>query len=146
MPTSFCRSILIALAVVLLPLSVQAQTQTVLSVEVNKPFQLQAEHDGLSTAGYRVYVDGVKVGPDVTSGAQTAGVVTLPVAAVTARGDHTIQVAAYNADSEAKSDPVTLRVASATPNKPKNLRIVIVGTVSSNGLMTFELQELSQLQ
>lgn len=135
------RLLIIATALLLTASAAQAQTQ----VEINKPFSVQADHDGKDTAGYRVYIDGVKVGTDQPTSILAAGVLTVAMQGISARGDHQVQISAFNADFEVKSDPETFKVVFPQPMKPGGVRLVIVGKVSENGVMTFELQELSEL-
>ena len=113
------------LLIVLLFVAAPVAAQT--SVPANAVLTLAADHDGANTDGYRVYVDGVKVS-DVPKTALVAGVLTATVPAQKP-GPHTVQLAAYNAVAEVKSDPVTF-TALQTPLKPSNLKLTWTVTIS----------------
>jgi len=112
---------LVVLLVVLNPYSAPAQSAT---VTAGKAFKVVALHDGVDTVGYRVYVDGVKVGADVGAAALVGGSVTLDVPAIAAQGAHTIQVAAFNGGGEARSPALAFSVVPTVPNAPTGLRII----------------------
>lgn len=116
-------------------------TQTVPTVTVGQAFQVLADHDGANTAGFRLYLDGVKVGTDLPVSIN-AGVFSANVPAQTVRGDHTLVLGAFNADGEARSDPLVFKVVLPSPVKPGNLRLVIVATTTADGKITLELQEI----
>lgn len=121
------------------PLYAQAAPEVV----AGAPYRVAADHNGVDTIGYRVYVDNVKVGNDLPLAALVAGVVTSVDLPGVARGAHTIQVAAYNEDNEVKSDPLSFTAKKKAPGKPTNTRIVLVANVASNGSVTFSVQEVT---
>lgn len=98
------------------------------SVQTNQPFRVQATHDGANTELYRLYVDGVQVGPDVpVSQALSGTTVTLPHAGLSQRGGHTVQIAALNSDHpEVRSAPLAFDVKMPPPNAPTGVVLVTV--------------------
>lgn len=101
-----------------------AQTST---VEVGKAFRVSADHDGLNTAGYRVKLDGVAQSDVLMGTVLAAGVVTVPVNAITARGAHTAILCAFNADGvESCSTALALTATAPKPNAPTNPRLALL--------------------
>lgn len=108
-----------------MPVYAQATTCSAnCSLVVGQAFQVQADHDGVNTDGYRVIIDGVQVGADMPLSALVAGVVTSLQIAAPARGTHTVGLQAFNVDGSALSNLVALTTKKAPPGKPNNPRIL----------------------
>jgi hypothetical protein len=134
----------VVLAVVALSVAPSlAHAQTVCSspctLTLGAAYSVAADHDGLNTTGYRVYVDGVKVGNDVPLSQLASGAVTISGLVAPGRGQHSLQVAAFNEDWETKSDPFVFTVKKQPPGKPGNTRILIAVTASENGSVSFKV-------
>ena len=86
------------------------------------PFTVSADHDGLDTLAYRLYVDGVQV-QEKPASALSAGVIAFADADGLPKGSYGIEVSAVNDDGEAKSELFTLIITGRAPNAPVNLRI-----------------------
>jgi hypothetical protein len=80
--------------------------------------------------GYRLYVDGSKVGADILASAGVREVVNVSVAT---RGAHSLEVRSYNADRETAAPAIALNAKLAAPGAPTNLRLQIVVTIAENG-------------
>lgn len=110
---------LFRLSLALLLLTAASASAQTTSVEVNQPFRAVFTHDGVNTTGYRVYVDGVQVGPDAPVTVLAGGSVSLAVpSGVPAAGTHTLQAAAFNAAGETKSAALTFTVTDPPPPPP----------------------------
>lgn len=92
---------------------------------VGQALKAMVTHDGVGTNGYRLYVDGVKSGPDLPATSLQAGTVTIQLPALPA-GRHTIDVAAFNDAGE--SAKATAPVFIGPPSAPGPLRFSIVTT------------------
>jgi len=119
-----------------------AFTQTVCSqncpVEVNKGFSVlfDAPGDGGTPVGYRLYLDGAKVGADIPA---TPGTVTVAGVLVSTVGTHQLQVSAFNATGEGqKTAALTLIANAPVPGIPSNLRIQLQVTIAQDG--TFQIR------
>ncbi len=75
----------------------------------NVPFHVVADHDGIATNTYQLFVDGIAVGTDVPVSALVNGSITLPVPGLTA-GTHTLAVEAINAVYVTPSVGLTIMV------------------------------------
>lgn len=102
----------------------QAQTPAPPAVTVGQVYQVQASHDGINAAGYRLYVDTVQVA-DVPAAQLVAGKITLTAPPITTRGSHTVTVSAYNLDKETQSDPLVFSGFLPAPGKPGGVTIII---------------------
>jgi len=121
--------------------SVTAQTAcpSPCTVDVGQAFTVTASHGGQNTTGYRIYVDGVKVGSDLPFSQLSSGTVTVAALVAPARGTHTIQLAAFNADKETKSDPFTMISTLPAPPKPGPVQLLLAITVAENGDVTLKM-------
>lgn len=120
------KSLSLSLALLLLG-AVSASAQT--SYPANAPLRVASTHDGLNVTGYRLYVDNARVGVDSTPSVRGVdGIVTLSLPTQPV-GSHTVQLAAFNADGETKSDAFAFRIASPAPTKPGTPSVQIVITV-----------------
>jgi hypothetical protein len=138
------KKYLLAIVLVLLTVtSARAQTPcpNPCVMTVGQVYTLQADHDGVDTTGYRVYLDGLKTGADLSMNALTSGVVTVSSLIAPARGAHTIQLAAFNEDNEAKSDPLSFTTKRKAPGKPGGTRIVITAQLV-NGEIKVQMVEV----
>lgn len=86
------------------------------------PFTVSADHDGVETTGYRLYVDGSQV-QEKPASALSAGVITFADSDGLPKGSYDLEVAAFNEDGETKSLPLTLIVMGKAPTAPINLHI-----------------------
>jgi len=116
---------LIAVACVLLS-AVSASAQT--PVAAGSALTAAADHTGANTTGYRLYIDGAKVGADMPMSSLAAGVLTVPVPPLSG-GAHTIEVSAFNPVSETKSAPLAV-FAWAPPDAPGGVRVTMAGTIT----------------
>lgn len=138
------KQLLCALAWILviacLPTPAAAQTPCSSNcvLAVGESFSAVADHDGANTVGYRLYIDNVKVGTDVPLASLQAGSVTVAALVAPARGSHTLQISAYNADFESKSDPFAFTTKLPPPGKPGNLRLLFAVVVADDGSVSFK--------
>jgi hypothetical protein len=102
----------------------QLIAQSVPSVPTNTAFRVIANHDGVATTGYRVYLDTVKHGADIpVSARQANGEVTFNIAGIPAAGPHRVEVTAFNDAGESAKLPLAFQVGP--PSVPSGIRIVI---------------------
>lgn len=125
------------------PAAAQTVCPTPCSLNVGQVYSLLADHDGTDTIGYRVYLDGVKVGADLSMNALAAGVVTVSSLVAPARGTHTLQMSAFNEDWDVKSDPLTFTSKKKAPGKPGNARITITAQIV-NGQILVRMVEVAE--
>lgn len=125
------------------PATAQVVCPNPCTIDVGKSFSFAADHDGVNTTGYRVYLDGVKTGPDLLVSALQAGAITVTLTAP-ARGSHALQLAAFNLDQETKSAPLTLVTRSPAPTAPTNLRITIVAQIARDGSVSFKIVDVTE--
>lgn len=83
------------------------------SVTAGQSFQVEAEHNGVGTTGYRVTVDAMRVGPDFLL-QPINGKITLPVPGQT-KGPHDITVTAFGPSGETTSLPLFFTLADPLP-------------------------------
>jgi hypothetical protein len=109
---------------------VGAQTVDPVPFQANKAFRVSADHDGLVTASYRLYIDGAWVlSQDVTQLA--GGVITFSLGGLP-KGVHVFYVEAIGTEQDivtgafyaVASETLTVTFVAGKPNKPVNLRIV----------------------
>lgn len=94
---------------------------------------IQWEHDGGEDAQFRLLVDSVVVktwtAQEMTKSATANSVgdftYTAPYVAGFNKGNHTVQVEAFNAFASTASDPLSIMVGTA-PRKPKNTTITVI--------------------
>jgi hypothetical protein len=109
-------------------------------VGINRPFTVAADHNGVDTTGYRIYLDNSSTpAADIPVSQRVGGVITSPALTVTARGTHTVQVAAYNQDGEARSAALTFVAQGTPPTAPAGLRVQVVATVADSGKVDFTI-------
>lgn len=89
------------------------------------PFTVSADHDGIDTVGYRLYVNGSSV-QEKPASALSGGVISFADSDGLEKGTYTLHVAAYNDDGESKSLPFTLVITGTAPSAPVNLRIAVL--------------------
>lgn len=135
---TFAACVLALVAASALTLSAQTPCATKCQVKVGEKFTVQFDHDPAAvegvrgpTIGYRVYLDGKKVGEDLPLERLIAGTVTVTDTVVTVRGSHNLAVAAFNADGESKRTAMVLVIGEYAPGDPTNLRIQIAAAVSA---------------
>lgn len=119
-----------------IPASLSAQTVT-----VGQGFSASFTHDGLNTAGYRLYLDNQPI-LDVPVSVLQSGSATLRVPAVSVRGPHTLIASAYNADGETKTAPLAFDAKLPAPNPPTTFTIVV--QVAEDGSVSLKLLPLAQ--
>lgn len=106
------------------------------TIQAGKTFSVLFDAPAVSAdagppTGFRLYINDVKVGPDIVA---SAGTTTIPGQSILTPGTHTIQVTAFNASGEsAKTPPLQLTVTVALPGPPTNLRILVAFTVAQDG-------------
>ena len=83
------------LLISLLLIASLAHAQTVPVVPAGFALKYDATHDGIATDGYRLYVDGAKVGADLPKSILGNGTLTVDVPAQP-DGAHTIALGAFN--------------------------------------------------
>ena len=134
--------------VVLCLVPVAASAQQTSPVYTSEEYRLTADHNGQAD-GYRIFINGTKVGSDILmGGVWSGGVVTVPVPGQP-RGTHSVVLAAFKGTVEARSTALTITVADRPPvvTPPTNLRVRIdttqVFTVSATGVFTLESQSSS---
>jgi hypothetical protein len=93
------------------------------AVQKAKAFHALADHDGIDTTGYRLYVNGA-VEQTVPLSALVNGVVTFSVAAGLPVGTHVIYIEAFGEGGAEASTTLTLVVSPGKPKAPVNLRVL----------------------
>lgn len=93
------------------------------SVKQNTPFQAAADHDGLDTDSYRIYVNGA-VFNTLPVTALTNGTITFDFPAGLTKGTYVLYVEAVGPGGVTGSDTLTLTVTPGQPKKPLNIRII----------------------
>jgi hypothetical protein len=132
--TGICRqarrgAIGIALVAILIACaSVSAHAQTVTcsvspcSIQTNKPFQAQADHDGIDTDSYRLYVNGQLIATLPVANL-TGGVISFSLSGL-AKGTYTLFIEAVGEGGVTASDTLTVVATPGKPKKPMAMRIV----------------------
>ncbi len=115
------RSFILALAFI--GIASVASAQSVDSIKQLTTFKVAADHDGLDTDGYRVYLNG-GLWQTVPVASLVAGVVTFDFPTGLIKGTYVIYVEAFSTAGAASSTTVTLTVTSGNPTPPRNPRIV----------------------
>lgn len=143
------RYLFALLALALLAMPAAAQTP---SVNVGQAFGVQADHDGVNTQGYKLYLCAGAVttcntlqqqAPATARNAQ--GVVSFAtVAGLTTRGTYTLQASAFNADNETRGAVLVFDVKLPPPSAPSNIRIMAVQT-TADGRTIMRLLEPNEL-
>lgn len=123
------------------PSSAQTVCASPCTLTAGQSYTLQADHDGSNTSGYRIYLDGVKVGNDVPVSALVLanGAITFVNMIAPAAGSHTIQIGAYNTTGESKSTALAFTTVVPPPAPPTNLRIIITATMAADGTLQFKV-------
>lgn len=137
------RSLLLVVACVITfaaPAAAQTLCPNPCVLTVGQTYSLLADHDGVDTTGYRVFVDNVKIGTDLSMNALLSGVATVSGLVAPARGPHAIQLAAFNEDWEVKSDPFPFTVKKKSPSKPGSSRITVTAQIV-DGKIVFSVEE-----
>ena len=91
-------------------------------VQLNKPFTAMADHDGVDTSIYRLYVNGQKVQEQPVT-ILANGVITFPPMSLTAKGDFIIYVEAVGDGGATSGSTLTLTVQPGKPKAPVNTRV-----------------------
>ena len=152
----------LTLAALLLSVSLSPAQECVspCSVDAGKSILLVWRHDPAATVtlpdgsvvtpvtlGYKVYLDGkliltfpLSTLTDTDSDGVADTGTSTPFSAPVLVGVHTLQVSAYNASVEARSNPLSFSVKAVSPFPPTGLKIVIVATVGPTGEVTFTVQ------
>ncbi len=97
--------------------------QSVDTIKQSTAFKAAADHEGLDTIGFRIYLNGAvwqtKAVIDLV-----AGVITFDFPVGLVKGTYVIYVEAYDVEGAAASTTLTLTVTSGNPLPPGHLRIV----------------------
>lgn len=109
-------------------------------VIANQPFRIAADHDGVDTDGYRLYVDGAQVGSDIPVSARVNGTLVVDVPGL-ARGSHTLALGAFNEGGEGRSQPFTFEAVRRAPTAPTGLRLAITVALQRDGTYTVLVAE-----
>jgi hypothetical protein len=131
--------LLVGLCLCASPLFAQTPCPSPCTLTVGQTYAVTASHDGLNVTGYRVYLDGAKLGADLPITALQSGTVTVAALTAPARGAHSLQLAAFNEDAETKSDPYAFTVKKAAPAKPGPVQLLLSITVAEDGTVTFKM-------
>src|SRR5688500_7177293 len=121
----YAISLIVSLGFVLYATASSAQTvcPNPCVLTIGQSFTVIADHaPSPNVEGYRVYLNNVKQGADLPVSALQNGSLTVSSLVAATRGPQSIQIAAFNADAETRSDPVTFSVRLPAPTKPGNLR------------------------
>jgi len=125
----------------------QTQCSANCTVEVGKGFTAQWDPPTNAAAvpvdGYKVYLDGVQQGANIVA---VPGTNQLTNITVSARGAHTLEVSAYNADREGPKAQVQLNAVLAAPGVPSNFRIVITAAIAANGQVEWRIASIEQVK
>lgn len=100
-----------------------ASAQVTDSVKQNASFKVAADHDGLDTDSYRIYVNGA-VFNTLPETALVAGVITFSFPAGLVKGTYVIYIEAIGPGGVTASDTLTLTVTPGPPKKPLNIRVI----------------------
>lgn len=93
------------------------------TVVANTPFQAAADHDGVETTSYRLYVNGaIKV--EVPASARVGTIVTFNVAGGLPKGDYVLYAEAVGPGGRTAGNSMNLTVTPGPPAPPTGLRIV----------------------
>lgn len=103
------------------------------------------DHDGVKTDGYRIRIDGVKLGSDIPPSALVNGTLTQALPSFVP-GAHTIQACAFNAFGEACVELAIVADPPVLPTPPSNLRFTISGVLSGDGTITGVTLRLTPVQ
>lgn len=93
------------------------------SVKQNTAFKVAADHDGLDTDSYKIYVNGA-VFNTLPVTALVSGVITFDFPAGLVKGTYTIYIEAIGPGGVTASDTLTLTVTPGNPHKPLNIRVI----------------------
>jgi hypothetical protein len=96
-----------------------------MAISKSTPFTVQADHAGVDTVGYRLYVDGA-MAQEKPVAALVSGVISFADADGLPKGSYSLEVSAFNDDGETKSEALTLVVTGTAPGAPVNLRIAAI--------------------
>src|SRR5688500_7822636 len=91
-------------------------------VQMNKPFTAMADHDGVDTTGYRLYVNGQMM-QDQPVTILANGVLTFQPVTLTVHGSFTIFVEAYGPGGATSGTALGLLVQPGKPKAPVNTRV-----------------------
>ena len=120
------RKFLSRTALVLTALLFLVGAQTPIIPVEGKPIRFAADHNGLNTKAYRLFVNGAQVGSDVPVSSLASGVIEIQIAGLSA-GTHKAELAAVGTDgSVVKSTPLTFTVVPVTTfaiKTPTTLRV-----------------------
>jgi hypothetical protein len=95
------------------------------SIQTNKPFQAQADHDGIDTDSYRLYVNGQLIATLPVANL-TGGVISFSLSGL-AKGTYTLFIEAAGEGGVTASDTLTVVATPGKPKKPLGIRIVTSG-------------------
>lgn len=121
------RWIVVIVVLLLLGTASVAEAQTVCNtspcgIQANKPFQVAADHDGVETLAYRLYVNGTILQTLPVTALQT-GVITFSVPSLP-RGTYVIYVEAIGDGGAASGSDLTLNATPGKPKAPTNTRTI----------------------
>ena len=116
---------LVGLIVLLGVVSVSAQIPSVI---INRPFTVQASHDGLYTTEFRLTITGpMPYTATVPVSALSGGIISFTVPGLNTIGSYSLTVSAEGPGGVGTSDPLAFTVVVTGPNRPNNVRIVVGG-------------------
>lgn len=107
--------------------SASASAQVTDSIKQNTPFQVAADHDGLDTDSYRIYLNGTVWQTKLVT-ALVSGVITFDFPVGLAKGIDVIYIEAIGPGGVTGSDTLTLTVTPGQPKKPLNIRLIKTAT------------------
>lgn len=125
------------------PANAQTPCSANCQVDVSKAFSVQFDPptSGGAPTGYRIYLDGVKLGADI---AAAPGTTTVPGVITNTAGPHNIEVSAFNATGEGPTAKLVVTAILPLPGPPTNLKILIQVTIAENGSVTWKVVGVGQ--
>ena len=142
MRASLTRLFITLLCLSLFPAALAAQNAT---LTTGQAYTLSADHDGVNTTSYRIYVDDVQVGADLPVASLANGTLTTTALPALTEGTHAIVLAAVGPGGETKSDPLAITVTVPAPSKPTNLRITAVVSIGADGQVQLRIEQLAAI-
>lgn len=133
---------LLSLLFVVLLLAVPAFAQSN-SVSVGQAFQIAADHDGANAASFRLLRNGQVVDTKPVS-ALVKNVIVFDQPNSLAAGSYSYEIEVVGPGGSAKSaPPFVVDVKPLAPVPPKNIRLILVGSIQADGSVTFRIESVT---
>lgn len=134
------RRLMLALLACLL-FAVPAVAQN--SVSVGQAFQIAADHDGANVTSFRLLRNGQVVDTKPVS-ALVNKVIVFDQPTSLAAGSYSYEIEVVGPGGSAKSaPPFVVDVKPLAPVPPKNIRLILVGSIQADGSVTFRIESVT---